>query len=186
VLRPVEAAVAGFVDVWRDEAARTDIGPLYLVGQARPECTDPRALGFDLGCVIPLTYRLPERPVPRRRRGPRVDDYAAYMAEAQRVAAADYPGQPLGVLTNWDNTPRSGRDGLVLERATPAALQQVLHDAFSAIDHTTNPHGLVFLKSWNEWAEGNHLEPDRVDGRARLEALAAEVRGHAPGATTGA
>ena len=41
-----------------------------------------------------------------------------------------------------------------------------------------NPSGeqVVVIKSWNEWAEGNYLEPDTEFGRGRLEALRARAR----------
>ena len=30
---------------------------------------------------------------------------------------------------------------------------------------------IIFLKSWNEWGEGNYMEPDRQYGRGYIEAL---------------
>lgn len=30
---------------------------------------------------------------------------------------------------------------------------------------------IIFIKSWNEWAEGNHLEPDLKFGRQYLEVV---------------
>ena len=35
--------------------------------------------------------------------------------------------------------------------------------------------GFIFVKSWNEWAEGNHLEPDLKFGRGYLEVLKEEI-----------
>ena len=32
-------------------------------------------------------------------------------------------------------------------------------------------HQIIILKSWNEWAEGNYLEPDQLFGTAFLDAL---------------
>jgi len=80
------------------------------------------------------------------------------------------------VIPNWDNTPRSGHRGLVLHGSTPELFQEHLRGVLSQISHKPAEHRLLFIKSWNEWAEGNHLEPDLKFGRQYLEALRAETR----------
>jgi hypothetical protein len=79
------------------------------------------------------------------------------------------------VISNWDNTPRSGRRGLVLTGCSPQLFRKTLNLAFSnllsrPVEHNTGE--FVFLKSWNEWAEGNYVEPDQFNGRQYLEAIA--------------
>ena len=81
---------------------------------------------------------------------------------------SDYGSYPC-VITNWDNTPRSGSRGSVLHNATPEAFRMHVRSALRYVADRPPQHQLVFLKSWNEWAEGNYLEPDRIWGRAFLE-----------------
>ena len=40
-----------------------------------------------------------------------------------------------------------------------------------AIQKLKENEQFVFINAWNEWAEGNHLEPDRKFGRQFLEAV---------------
>lgn len=77
------------------------------------------------------------------------------------------------VISNWDNTPRSGRRGLVLTGSTPKLFQSALEIAISNLrDVSLAESGhFIFLKSWNEWAEGNYIEPDQENGRGYLEAV---------------
>ncbi|MES2648311.1 MAG: glycoside hydrolase family 99-like domain-containing protein [Bacteroidota bacterium] len=73
------------------------------------------------------------------------------------------------VVPNWDNTPRSGRNGLVLEHATPEAFGRYLRKMIELVQNRPEQERIVFIKAWNEWAEGNYLEPDKQYGRERLK-----------------
>ena len=79
------------------------------------------------------------------------------------------------VYPNWDNTPRLGRRGLVATGSTPERFGRQVRRAIELA--SANPAGeqVVVIKSWNEWAEGNYLEPDAEFGLGRLEALRAEL-----------
>ena len=78
----------------------------------------------------------------------------------------------------WDNTPRSGANGLVFNGSSPKLFGEALRKAFSLVRDPSRRKDdrLVFLKSWNEWAEGNHLEPDLRDGHGYLEAIRNELK----------
>ena len=76
------------------------------------------------------------------------------------------------VYPNWDHTPRSGTNGVVLHNATPKKFGKFLDYALSYVEHRDSEEQWVFIKSWNEWGEGNYLEPDIVFGEQFLEEIA--------------
>ena len=79
------------------------------------------------------------------------------------------------VYPNWDNTPRSGRGGVLATGATPERFANHVRRALEIARALPEGEQVVFIKSWNEWAEGNYLEPDRETGHARGDALAREL-----------
>jgi len=85
-------------------------------------------------------------------------------------SSAAHPVFPC-VYPNWDNTPRSRARGPVAQGSTPERFRVHLADAVHSVRDLPESERLAFVKSWNEWAEGNHLEPDLRFGRRYLEVL---------------
>lgn len=83
------------------------------------------------------------------------------------------------LFPNWDRTPRN-RDDAVYVDSTPAVFEELARRAFDLVSAKPAEHRLVFLKSWNEWGEGNYMEPDRQYGRGYLEALCRAIHSHQP------
>lgn len=73
------------------------------------------------------------------------------------------------VMPRWDHTPRSGRRGVVLYGTTPYLFKKQV----STVLHNLSRKRLKILmvKSWNEWAEGNYMEPDLISGKDYIQAL---------------
>ena len=98
--------------------------------------------------------------------------------DARRRMAArrfDFPVYP-SVFVAWDNTPRRRHDGLVFHGSTPEGYAESLEAAVRSVEGRCFEERLVFINSWNEWGEGNHLEPDLRHGLSFLEATASANR----------
>jgi lipopolysaccharide biosynthesis protein len=174
-------------DVLRAEAQRAGIGELLLcrVASFRDEHDDPAALGFDAAVEHQPDWT--DLGTPRRRTLPwraaarlglasrgftrhRVFDYAAVAEHMSTRPQPSYPRFP-GLTPSWDNTPRRARDGVVLDGSTPALYRRWLESCLArAASAPTGGGSLVFVNAWNEWGEGNHLEPEARFGRGYLEA----------------
>jgi hypothetical protein len=169
------------LNLWRSMAIDAGLEGLYIIGNSFSRTWSPLSDGFDAKIDHPgLSVRTS---VSRRRpfkwaqnklriwRGlPTVQSYESFVADHMLAAAQDYEWYPC-LVHAWDNTPRSGFNALVLEGATPELFRRALVRAVSALKDRAPARRLLFLKSWNEWAEGNHLEPDQKFGTKFLEVI---------------
>ena len=73
------------------------------------------------------------------------------------------------IVPQWDHTPRSGWNGTLFVNATPDYFYLHAKEALFAVK--SKKHPIIFLKSWNEWGEGNMMEPDLTYGRGFINAL---------------
>jgi lipopolysaccharide biosynthesis protein len=138
----------------------------YLLGMNAHRDLDSRELGFDGN--VDFEPQLGVLPGPLAD-GLKIYDYSA---ARRRMTARPlrYPAYR-SIFVAWDNSPRRGEDGIVFINSTARSFEAGLEEAVSATAEKPYDDRLVFLNAWNEWAEGNHLEPDLKNGLAYLEAV---------------
>jgi lipopolysaccharide biosynthesis protein len=75
-----------------------------------------------------------------------------------------------GITPSWDNSPRRiGRSFYGLKNSTPELYGEWLQFLLKNFKPYSKEENFIFINAWNEWAEGNHLEPDEKWGLAYLE-----------------
>lgn len=75
------------------------------------------------------------------------------------------------ILAGYDRTARAGRNATIYYNYTPEIFEKHVRDMVEQVKDKENEHKIIFLKSWNEWAEGNYVEPDLKYGHGYLDAL---------------
>lgn len=92
-----------------------------------------------------------------------VDSMQSPLDYNENVFPMIYPG--------WDHTPRTGKSGVAVYGSTPELFETGVRNAIASIKDKPYDKRIIMLKSWNEWAEGNHMEPDLKWGTRYLSAL---------------
>lgn len=165
-------------EIWREEAMRNGIGELYLAYvQTHAECNmlqPPSRLGFDAVVEFPPhCIGVSANPLPRGLDPAFEGSIFDYVKTAEQNLLKTLPNYPFFrcVMPSWDNTARRQHNGSIYLNSSPSHYEQWLDKAVDFTDKFA--HGderIVFINAWNEWAEGNHLEPDRKYGHQFLEA----------------
>ncbi len=170
-----------FIDLWQSLAAEHGF-QIHFVGHTSKTEELPlyRSWGFDATIMVRLfevmkkDFSIWKRMFTKFRRvvsgqGQHIEysHAAKYFVGKEEQADDCYPT----IIPNWDHSPRSGNAGHILIHSTPEKFKRHTLDAFRKIAHKNEEQRIVFLKSWNEWAEGNYMEPDLKFGTGYLEAL---------------
>jgi lipopolysaccharide biosynthesis protein len=153
------------IDALRSESMHAGLAAPFVLGINAWDDGDYRALGFD--GAVSFQPRLSALGDPTT---DRLDIYDYEDAVARMKVLPDRASYP-SVVVSWDNTPRRGTAGTVFANATPEAFERALRDTLEGALSRPFDDRLVFVNAWNEWAEGNHLEPDEKHGLGHLEAL---------------
>jgi hypothetical protein len=186
-------------EIWRDEARKAGLGELYLCRVESFVKGDPAEFGFDASIEFAPDWW---DKGPQLSAGSELLNQAnsnlkqvcdnnyihSYQGLSEAMMAKEMPAYTWMrcVTPSWDNWARRNEGASVFLNSTPEKYQTWLA---SSIDNTNlrlyGEERIVFINAWNEWAEGNHLEPDEKFGHAYLEAtrdalkdgqLATEVR----------
>lgn len=94
-------------------------------------------------------------------------DVMANMFDGTEVKENIYPC----IIPGWDRSPRSGRKAVIVYGSTPELWKNHVKEAVNYVQNKKDEHKIVILRSWNEWGEGNYVEPDERWGNAYLKAL---------------
>lgn len=171
-----------FIACWQSEAIKNGLDGIHFVGHTHNE-EDYTAIiekGFSAINVVRLyhfhkhAYSIPERIYIKLKRiwfkRGSIFDYQRlykYFASEKDSQQNWYPA----IIPNWDHSPRSGRKGNIFINSNPQVFKKHVKQVLDLVKHKEPEHRIIFLKSWNEWAEGNYMEPDLKFGRGYLQAL---------------
>lgn len=178
-------------DCWRELALAAGLPGLYLVGQHNGS-NDwiPKVAGFDAiyNVKLPKPWSQKKGLVGYFKRitkeylpfldFPSIHSYQKVVNKISFNQTKDVDTYPC-VIPNWDNTPRSGTNGLVLYGSTPKVFRRHLQKSLDFVRNLPTERRFIFIKSWNEWAEGNYLEPDLRFGTQYLEVILDELNSRA-------
>lgn len=75
----------------------------------------------------------------------------------------------IGGFSDWDNSPRKGRRGVIMKGTSPEKFKKKFSVLYKlALENNIK---VICTFAWNEWGEGGYLEPDKKYGTKYLEAI---------------
>ena len=171
-------------DLWRNELHRLGIGDVHLCkveSLSEDRSGSPEDIGFDAAVEFaPDWGRLGKRlgrshvkqimskfaRTPSFGLNNNLHDYQTLVKNMQSKASVEYLRYRC-VTPMWDNTARRTTGATTLVGSTPKLYGEWFQNTL--MESALADRAFVFINAWNEWAEGNHLEPCHKWGHQYLE-----------------
>lgn len=176
------------LDLWRKICRQNGVGEIYfLYMQSHGEKRPPEEMGFDASVEFqpnfadfPKQHKLHGRGIrnaiskwkkkripPEERDGIFLyDDIVKKFLSEDAVAYKRYPC----IFPGWDNSARRKSGATIVHGSTPEKYRRWLHATVERFKPYAKDENFIFINAWNEWAEGNHLEPCVKWGSQYLDA----------------
>ena len=173
--------VTHFMELWNKLANENNLGGFYFVGHlvhggdiTSDNVNKIISLGFDAVNVAGLFRAIrKERNFFSRVRHKMLNrPYIMKYKDLLINMITDDDNRPDVIPTitpNWDHSPRSGASGVVVTGVTAELFKSLVRKAISIVKNREEP--VIVLKAWNEWGEGNYMEPDLKHGKMYINAL---------------
>ncbi|MCG7856224.1 glycoside hydrolase family 99-like domain-containing protein [Flavihumibacter sediminis] len=170
-------------EIWQSEAKRAGFPGIYLIKMEMFETGVPASdIGFDACAEFQPDWRnFPRQKIGitnkiRARIFKKYDpyyynnvieykDYVKMMEDKKSPAYKCFPG----ITPGWDNSPRKRYNATIMLNSTPGMFGKWFRKIIKSFKPYSSEENFIFINAWNEWAEGNHLEPDQKWGTAYLE-----------------
>jgi hypothetical protein len=164
-------------DIWNRLASENGLPGFYFFGfcQGEHRLSKTQEAGYDAIVYEHMTTvslevgaTLLSKIKGRIKRPPLAFDYSRYVKEAVKYFK-QHPELTPCIMPNFDHSPRSGWKGTMMINSTPQKWYDYCRQIKELEDSKGNKESLVFIKAWNEWGEGNYMEPDLRYGKEYLE-----------------
>ena len=173
-------------EIWRTAAQRAGLGDLFLARvESFTQNVEPGDIGFDAAVEFApdwmntgqLHYTKLQHILsyiglfPQGYFKHRFIDYCEMVSRMLAKSDTAYTRYRC-VTPGFDNSARRKKDATILLNASPEKYQEWLTTIARGelINSRPTDEKIVFINAWNEWGEGNHLEPDQNWGHSYLEA----------------
>lgn len=173
--------IKSFIETWQHLAKENGIPEFFFIGKTSYSANKDKILSYGFDAIYndnifgilhrESKWRKGIRWIGQKlKKKPMVFEYKdaiKYMLTPEETKEEVVPT----IVPNWDHSPRSGVTNPIFINSKPEYFKKLVRQANSIANAKKND--IILVKSWNEWGEGNYMEPDIQYGRGILEALKA-------------